>query len=212
MNPEAQMVRSFVRAAVAVLALALTPGVRIGYGHDGHDAYGVHAHQNEKPATTRSLVAFKTPLVTLVRDDGVSVEFDRELQSPQPIYLNFIFTSCTSVCPVMSQIFSQTQEALGADRDRVRMISVSIDPEQDTPERLAAYARQFDAGPQWRFYTGSLDASISLQKAFKVYSRDKMNHPVATFYRSAPGQRWVRIDGFATPAQLEHEYRAQNGN
>jgi protein SCO1/2 len=47
-----------------------------------------------------------------------------------------------------------------------------------------------------------------MQRAFGVLSRDKMNHPVATFYRSAADRPWLRLDGFASPEQLEAEYRS----
>jgi protein SCO1/2 len=189
---------SLAIAMVMVLAL----GVRAGYGH------GDHKHHGER-ALKRVVATYQVPAVTLVRADGVSVDFSRELADPRPVYLNFLYTSCTSVCPVMSQIFSQLQDALGKDREKVLMVSVSIDPESDSPDRLAAYGRQFDAGPQWRFYTGTMDASVAVQNAFAVYSRDRMNHPVATFYRAAPNGPWVRIDGFATPSELEREYRSK---
>jgi protein SCO1/2 len=87
------------------------------------------------------------------------------------------------------------------------MVSISIVPEEDTPKRLAAYARRFDAGEQWGFYTGSVKASVTMQKAFQAYFGDKMHHRPVTFMRAAPGQPWVRLDGFATPADLVAEYR-----
>jgi protein SCO1/2 len=172
------------------------------------------AHEDHGGAAPikRSVVKLQIPAVTLVREDGVKVDLSQELKDPRPIYLNFIFTSCTTVCPVMTQIFAKLQEELGADRERVRLISVSIDPEHDTPSLLAAYARDFDAGPQWRFYTGTNKASTAVQKAFGVLGIDKMNHRVATFYRGTPGRPWVRIDGFAAPDQLIAEYRMPSGS
>src|SRR5258706_12694317 len=170
-----------------------------------------HDHSHAIAPVKRTVVAPRIPAVTLVRDDGTKVDFSEELRDPRPIYLNFIFTSCTTVCPVMSQIFSALQDRLGADRAKVRMISISIDPEYDTPPRLTAYARQFGADDQWHFYTGTTDTSLAVQRAFDLVIRDKMNHPVASFYRGAPGQPWVRIDGFASPEQLEAEYRSMAG-
>ena len=87
------------------------------------------------------------------------------------------------------------------------MISISIDPEEDTPKRLAEYAKRFDAGQQWRFYTGSTQASVTVQKAFQAYFGDKMHHRPVTFMRAAPGQPWLRLDGFASPDDLLNEYR-----
>ena len=77
-----------------------------------------------------------------------------------------------------------------------------------TPERLAAYARQFGAGPQWHFLTGTPQASQAVQRAFDTWRGDKMNHPLVTFVRPAGAQRWVRLEGHATATDLLRELRA----
>ena len=87
------------------------------------------------------------------------------------------------------------------------MVSNSMDPEQDTPARLSAYAAGRGAGPQWQFLTGSPAASIAVQRAFGVYRGDKVNHEAVTFLRAGPGKPWMRLDGFATPAELTRKVR-----
>jgi len=167
-----------------------------------------HAHHHPQTrSTTRSTTEVELPDVTLVRDDGATVPLRKEIDDGRPVVLNFVFTTCASICPVMSQIFAQLQDKLGPERSKVHMVSISIDPEQDTPPRLASYARQFHAGPQWRFYTGSVEASVATQRAFDAYRGDKMNHTPATFLRAAPGRSWVRIDGFASSEDLAREVR-----
>lgn len=172
------------------------------------DPHAHHGAQTGQPAHQRTLAHYPTPDVMLVRHDGRQVSFVQLMADPRPVYLNFIFTTCTTVCPVMSQVFAQLQSRLGADREKVRMISISVDPDHDTPAVLARYAREFDAGSQWSFYTGNLEASIAVQRAFESYRADKMSHPVATFFRAAPGGPWTRIDGFAPAEALAQEYRA----
>jgi protein SCO1/2 len=81
-------------------------------------------------------------------------------------------------------------------------MSISIDPEQDTPARLREYAKTFHAGPEWQHYTGALAASQGAQRAFDVYRGDKMDHAPAVLIRRAPGTEWRRIDGFATAEQV----------
>ena len=121
--------------------------------------------------------------------------------------LNFIFTTCTTICPVMSATFSMVQEKLGPEHGKVRMISISIDPEHDSPSRLNAYAKKFGAGAQWSMLTGSIGNSIAVQRAFDAYFGDKMNHRPVTFMRKGPGKPWLRIDGFASADDLLREYR-----
>lgn len=200
-------------ATVSVLTLlaALLSWTPPAAGEDDH-AHHHHSMQSmhsmpEDGGAARTVAAYALPKVSLVRADGATVSFPADIDSGQPVILNFIYTTCTTICPVMTQIFAGVQQRLGSERDRVLMVSVSIDPEEDTPPRLAAYAKKFGAGPHWRFYTGTQRASVDVQRAFAIYRGDKMNHVPVTFLRAAPGQPWVRLDGFATPDEILREYR-----
>jgi protein SCO1/2 len=167
-------------------------------------------HGEAQPArsadVTSSTVQYDVPNLLMVRQDGQSVSLRTEMDDGRPVVLNFIFTSCGSICPLMSQVFGEFQRKLGAESAHVHLMSISIDPEQDTPERLRAYAQRFGAKPGWQYYTGSLAASQSAQQAFNVYRGDKMSHTPVTLLRAAPGQPWMRLDGFVTPDQLLHHY------
>jgi protein SCO1/2 len=167
-----------------------------------------HAHHHMMMAAAadsgvqRSEATYEIPDLKLVRESGKGVTLRAEIDDGRPVYVNFIFTTCTTICPLSSQVFSQLQQKLGDDRSKVHLVSISIDPEMDTPERLRAYAARFHAGKGWSHYTGSYEASIAAQRAFNAYRGDKMNHAPLTLYRAAPGKPWVRLDGFATPDQL----------
>jgi protein SCO1/2 len=150
---------------------------------------------------------YAIPDVRLVRADGKTVRIREVLDGPRPVILNFIFTTCGAICPVMSQTLAKVQDRLGEDRARVTMVSISIDPEQDTPERLTAYARKYAAGPQWSFYTGSPEASVALQKAFGMYRGNKMNHLPVTFVRTTQGGPWVRLEGLGNAEAIISEVR-----
>ncbi|KVD76351.1 hypothetical protein WS62_31915 [Burkholderia sp. ABCPW 14] len=164
-------------------------------------------HHHMMPGTVRSTVNYSLPPVQLVRDDGKTVSLVDELNDGRPVVLTFIYTSCTTVCPMISKTFEELQSELGSDRDKVHLVSISIDPEEDTPQRLKSYAARFDAGPEWQHYTGTVEASVATQRAFNVYRGDKMNHTPVAFLRAAPGKPWLRIDGFATPTELLSAYR-----
>jgi len=153
-------------------------------------------------------VDIRLPEVTLVRDDGRAATVAEVFGDGRPVYVDFIYTTCTAICPVTSATFAALQQALGTDRDKVRMVSISIDPEEDTPRRLAEFRRKYGAGPQWHHYTGTAEASVAVQRAFGVFTGDKMGHTPVTMFRAAPGGPWMRLDGFATPDELLNEYRA----
>ena len=198
-----QALREALTSALATAAIVLSPAPT-----SAHDAEAHAHHQHGTPESTRSIVEYTIPDVKLVRDDGTTVQLSRELDDGRPVVLNFIYTTCTSVCPLTSQTFADLQRKLGAQRDSVHLVSISIDPEQDTPARLRAYAEKFGAGPEWRHYTGTVAASVTAQRAFNAYRGSKMDHAPVSFVRTAPGNRWVRIDGFATADQLLGELRS----
>jgi protein SCO1/2 len=200
--------RTFIQSLVGTLALAIagtaaatTPVASAADASDPH----VH-HHHTMPEITRSTVDYTLPQVSLIRQDGKTVSLSNELNDGRPVMLTFIYTTCTSICPVISQTFSQLQSELGSERDKVHLVSVSIDPEHDTPARLTEYAKQYQAGPGWQHYTGTVAASIATQRAFDVYRGDKMNHSPVTLFRPAPGKPWLRIEGFVTASELLSTY------
>jgi protein SCO1/2 len=190
---------------VVVLGIALTANVAradstpVAVGETTASANPVHAHQYSAHDVDmrRSDANYIIPKVTLVRDDGKAVLLPAELDDGRPVVLNFIYTSCTTICPLSSQLFEQFQGDLGSDRGSVHLVSISIDPEQDTPARLRTYAAQFHASRGWDHYSGALASIIAVQKAFNAYRGDKMSHTPLTLMRAAPGKPWVRFDGFA---------------
>jgi protein SCO1/2 len=198
-DPDKLDVRRRLLFTRGVLAVAALWQLRRAAAHDAH-----HHHGAERQDVKRSEALYTIPAATLVRQDGAEVAFPQELDGGRPVILDFIYTSCTSVCPVSSMVFSQVQELVGAE---AKLVSISIDPEFDTPQRLLEYAVKFGAKPQWQHYTGSRQAVLAVQKAFNVYRGDKMNHFAVTFLRGAPKQPWVRLEGFATPEDIAREYR-----
>jgi protein SCO1/2 len=190
-------------AMAAMLALAFATA-RAG---EAADTMPPAADADAGSKVTRTTVQYTIPDIRLVRDDGATVSLPDEMNDGRPVVLNFVFTTCGSICPLMSHIFGQFQQRIGKQGGNVHLMSISTDPEQDTPERLREYAKQFGAGPSWQHYTGTLQASQIAQRAFDVYRGDKMSHTPVTLVRIAPGQPWHRIDGFVTPDELVHEFR-----
>lgn len=195
------LVRNAARLGVALIVL-------LASGASANAA----AQESAAPAPAasgpaRSMREYAIPAVRLVRDDGEVVSLPDEMNDGRAVVLNFVFTTCTTICPLMSSVFSQFEHRLGADADEVHLMSISIDPEHDTPARLLEYARKFHAGREWQHYTGTLDASVAVQRAFDVYRGGKMSHSLVTLMRAAPGKAWLRIDGFVKPDDLVRDYR-----
>jgi protein SCO1/2 len=190
--------------AAALLAGALAFAATAGEATDPHAT-----HQVAGPEAARTSGYYAVPPIKLVRDDGKDVSLADELNDGRPVVLNFIYTTCSGICPLASHIFAQLQRKLGSAADRVHLISISIDPEEDTPARLRDYAQRYGAGASWQHYTGTVAASLAAQRAFGVYKGDKMGHTPVTLLRATPGGPWVRFDGFATADVLLQELQSQ---
>ena len=191
----------FAQAALA----EEVPRLRLAHatGHDAHE----HHHGGPDQKSRRSVRTYKVPEVTLIDMNGTKVPLLSALRDDTPLLLNFVFTTCTSICPVMSATFAEAQKQLIAEGYRVRMISISIDPEHDSPERLRAFARRHDAVAGWQFLTGSAADIVAVQRAFDAYRGNKMSHSPGTYVRLSAADQWVRFEGLTSAADLVAEYR-----
>jgi protein SCO1/2 len=187
-------------------AALASSGLALADMEDAHRHH--HMMMADSIAYQSTRADYEVPDVSLLDAQGKPVSLRDDLAGDEPVMLNFIFTSCTSICPVMSATFRQVQQQLGEEGGRVRMVSISIDPEQDTPTRLQAYAERYQAGANWQMLTGTLADSIAVQRAFGAFRGDKMNHAPATYLRAGgPGSPWLRLDGFASADDIIREYR-----
>ena len=93
----------------------------------------------------------------------------------------------------------------------MHIVSITLDPEEDTPAKLDAFAKKYHAGPGWNHYTGTFEAIKTTATAFGVYRGNKMAHTPVIFLRTSPGEPWIRFDGFATAQELLQEIPCENG-
>ena len=166
-----------------------------------------HCHQEEPPSTPAATQPerphLEIPDVEVTTAAGETVRFRSELLEGKVVALNFVFTTCTTVCPPMGANFSRLQQELGERVGRdVHLISVSIDPVTDTPARLAAWGERFGAGPGWTLVTGKKSEIDKLLKALEVFTPDFTDHSPVVLVGHAGGDRWTRAYGLAPPARL----------
>ncbi|MEE9383158.1 MAG: SCO family protein [Nannocystaceae bacterium] len=108
-------------------------------------------------------VLFDVPEFVLT--DQTGHRFGSEQMRGQVWVVGFVFTRCPSVCPRVSQVMRQVQDDIekGGLADKVKMLTITVDPQYDTPEVLSDYARTLGADAEnWRFVTGDKDAIESL--------------------------------------------------
>ena len=157
----------------------------------------------------RTFKAYQIPEIELVDMHGNKVVLASLINSERPVLLNFIFTTCPSFCPILSATFGQVQNKfeLHGPTARPLLVSISIDPEHDTPERLKKYASKFKAGPDWTFLTGNHGAILEVQRVFDAYQGEKMNHQPLTFLHKPGSSKWLRLEGFTSAKNLMNEYQ-----
>ena len=143
------------------------------------------------------------PDVELLDQHGRKVRFYSDLVRGKTVAVNFIFTTCTTVCPPLGATFARVQRELGerAVRD-VQLISISVDPVTDTPERLKAWGEKFKAGPGWTLLTGEKSQVDELLRALAASSARREDHtPTVLVGNEAAGQ-WTRAYGLTAPSKL----------
>jgi protein SCO1/2 len=164
------------------------------------------AESADGPRFTRKEVAVEVPDVTLIDQQGGEVDFRSAMLGDRPVFVEFIFATCTTICPILSAGFASVQRKLGDGRERVLLVSLTIDPEHDGPEELRKYLDRYGAKSGWDFYTGTRDDINQVMRAFDAFVPDKMSHIPVTFVHTPGSDSWVRIDGFAGSKDLMREF------
>ena len=134
------------------------------------------------------------PDVEVVTHEGKTVRFYSDLVKDRAVAVNFIFTDCSTICPASGALFAtlQQQGARG-----VHFISVSIDPETDTPKKLAAWSGKFRTGSSsWTLVTGRKSAIDEIVKAFGTTTARPQDHQPLTIIGSDATRVWRRLYGF----------------
>lgn len=196
-----------IRLWSVLVVCLMGPGVL--WAQQSSDPHAAHKAAMNKPRYTVTDASYDIPDVQLIDAQGDPVSLRGILESGQPVALNFIFTTCTTICPVMTVTFAQMQRQLGTAAEQLQLVSVSIDPEYDRPDVLKAYASQFQAEDNWTFLTGDSDDIVAVLRSFDSYAGSKMNHQPVTLLHGPQSDDWIRIDGLANGESLAQEVTAR---
>lgn len=148
-------------------------------------------------------IRISIPDLLLLNQDGKKVRFYSDLVKGKVVAISFIYTTCTTACPLLTATFSSLQELMGERFGRdFYLISVTIDPMTDTPERLKAMAAKFHAKEGWTFVTGGWEEISRLLKALGASSIRKKDHTQLVLIGNEKSGEWTRINGLAQPVHL----------
>ncbi len=157
-----------------------------------------------------NIVDLKVPDLELTNQDGVGARFVSDIIGDKLSAITFTYTTCTTICPVLDGIFKNIQGKIGEDLgENIQLITISIDPTTDIPQRLKEHADKLGAKPGWIFLTGEKTKVNSVLKGLEMYSPDIFNHPPAVFIVDGRRGIWSRLSGFPSPSLIEKALREQ---
>jgi protein SCO1 len=159
--------------------------------------------ESEKPADKQDQVAVEIPDANVLDQDGRKLRFYTDLVKGKTVAINFLFTTCTTICPPLAATFRKVHQQMGdrVGRD-VSLISISVDPVTDVPERLSSFSAKFNRSDGWTFVTGTKPEIDRLLRALGAYTADKNDHTPMVLIGNESAGYWTRTYGLAPPATL----------
>jgi len=162
----------------------------------------IAAGQAQSASSNRLAKHFQN--VLLRTQDNRDVRFYDDLVKGKVVLINFMFTTCTSLCPRSTANLVKVQEALGdhAGRDMF-LVSISVDPDHDTPAVLKRYAEQYHTRPGWTFVTGKREDVDLIRRGLGVRDNDDLSqHTGMLIYGNEAFGRWASTPVMQSPATL----------
>ncbi len=187
------------RIALGAALLLSVGGVALGWAVS---SYAATKHTAAADDAKTAAAAYR-PNVELQTQNGKTVRFYDDLVAGRVVLINFMFTSCNNICPPMTANLVQVQRLLKEEMgDRVVIISITVDPETDTPAVLKAYAERFATGPGWFFLTGARDRIEAVVSKLGDNSRDKLKHSGMLLIGNDPARTWNKVFAMSPPEEI----------
>ncbi len=166
----------------------------------------VLARQQNAESTKQSVAdmpAAAIPDVKVLDQNGKALHFYSDLVRGKVVAVNFVFTTCTTICPPLGATFGKLQKNLGERLGKdVFLISISVDPTTDTPGRLHAWGAQFGAKPGWTLVTGDKSELNRVLRVFGADAASPENHSPMVLIVNDRAARWRRVYGLGSTSAL----------
>ena len=157
--------------------------------------------QPKIPDVEETLPSVKIPDTQVLDQSGRELNFS-DLVKDKVVAINFVFTTCTAICPSLTATFRRVQQEAAARGLDVQLISISVDPTTDTPERLKEFAAKFKAEPGWTFVTGDKTRIDVVLQALGAAVNNRNDHTPMMLIGNAATNYWTRAYGLTSPAKI----------
>ena len=169
-------------------------------------AMSAACHKPKTPEPPLQSVQFQNqaiPDVQVIDQNGKKRNFYSDLIRNKVVVINFIFTSCEALCPMQGKAFAKIQNALSDEkRENLHLISISIDPQKDSPVALKAWSKLFGANDHWTLVTGEKSEIDKVLEAMTGDPSGKREHSSVMIIGNAHTNRWTRTYSFAPPERV----------
>lgn len=192
---------------VLALAMCALPSFAQTMSAQTTPAQQPFSQQSNPPA---SIVELSVPDIELVNQSGERVRFNSDVIKGRVAVITSFLTNCSSFCPITQEKLAQLAKVLGDKMGReVVFISVSVDPENDTPERMKAWGEKFHIQTGWSLVSGKKDDVEALLKSLGLYVAIPQRHQSALLIGNQKSG-WSRVSSWSTAEKLarivdEHE-------
>lgn len=193
----------------ASVILALSAGTLQAHDHSAHAGHGQPADphaghaQHAAAAPTASTVQVTLTDTALLDQNGLPRKIRSDVVGDRIVVMDFVYTTCTTICPAISGTFAKVQrqlgDALGKD---VSLVTITVDPARDTPAVLKAYGAKHGARDGWMWLTGAPQSVNGVLKGFGAYVPDPAQHPAMVLVGDGRTGQWTRFFGFPSTEQL----------
>jgi protein SCO1 len=154
---------------------------------------------------TRNTMRNRFPDVVLLTQNSKQVRFYDDLIKNHTVVIQFMFTHCDNLCPVVTPNLVRAQQELNRRAPgKVTFLSLTVDPTRDTPQALKNYSSRFRVQPGWHFLTGKKEDVDLIRRRLGVYDTDenKVQHMNVLTIGNEPAARWLAMEALAKPDDI----------
>jgi protein SCO1 len=206
---EAVVIRRNWRGCRAALLLVLLGVVGLAIG-----SLTVHRGTSVEPQDRHDMLRVERvrwegmPEVRLTNQNGDEVGFLSDVLKKRTALISFIYTGCSTICPLVGATIAAVAEDLQKDNSNVAIVSISIDPDWDTPAQLLAWRNLYGDIPEWTLLTGRRPEIDKLLRSLGAYSANLEDHSDILLVGPHSDGQWTRMSSLASPAEVAGTVRA----
>lgn len=175
------------------------------------EAIDPHAQHQQQVVAGGEITTAKVDLsdgLLMLNRFGEQVDLRADVIGDRVVVVGFVYTNCSTVCPVTSSIFSMVQARFGEQMGQdVALVTITVDPSRDNSHRMRSYAQNFNPSEGWSWLTGEKGTVDEALRAFGAYTPNFEDHPAMVLIGDERYSKWYRLYGFPAPGAIEGRVR-----